>query len=66
MKLELLEKENLELQMKQAELQKAADNANNLKDAVDALRETADKVAKYELSIELYKKKMEDFSNLKR
>jgi protein HOOK3 len=66
LKVELLEKEILELQTKQVDLQKAADEANHLKDEVDALRETADKVAKYELTIESYKKKMEDFSDLRR
>ncbi|XP_014219490.1 protein Hook homolog 3 [Copidosoma floridanum] len=66
LKVELLEKEISELQMKQMDLQKAADAANHLKDEVDALRETADKVAKYELTIESYKKKMEDFSDLRR
>ena len=33
---------------------------------MDALRETADKVAKYEQTIESYKKKMEDLSDLRR
>lgn len=66
LKVELLEKEVLELQSKQEDLQKAADEANYLKDEVDVLRETADKVTKYELTIESYKKKMEDMGDLKR
>ncbi|XP_015599501.1 protein Hook homolog 3 [Cephus cinctus] len=66
LKVELLEKEVLELQSKQEDLQKAAEESNRLKDEVDALRETADKVDKYELTIESYKKKMEDLSDLKR
>ncbi|XP_033340119.1 hook microtubule tethering protein [Megalopta genalis] len=66
LKVELLEKEVLELQSKQEDLQKAADEANNLKDEIDALKETADKVSKYELTIESYKKKMEDLSDLRR
>ncbi|EZA57765.1 hypothetical protein DMN91_003036 [Ooceraea biroi] len=66
LKVELLEKEVLELQSRQEDLQKAADEANHLKDELDALRETADKVAKYEIMIESYKKKMEDMSDLKR
>lgn len=66
LKVELLEKEVLELQSRQEDLQKAADEANHLKDEVDALRETTDKVAKYEIMIESYKKKLEDFSDLKR
>ncbi|XP_012263739.2 protein Hook homolog 3 [Athalia rosae] len=66
LKVELLEKEVLELQSRQEDLQKAADKANHLKDEVDALRETADKVTKYELTIDSYKKKMEDLSDLRR
>ncbi|XP_071571680.1 protein Hook homolog 3 [Temnothorax nylanderi] len=66
LKVELLEKEVLELQSRQEDLQKAADEANHLKDEVDALRENTDKVAKYEITIESYKKKMEDMSDLKR
>ena len=66
LKVELLEKEVLELQSRQEDLQKAAEEANHLKDEIDALRETADKVAKYELTIESYKKKMEDLSDLRR
>ena len=37
-----------------------------LKDEVDILRETADKATKYEATIESYKKKLEDMSDLKR
>lgn len=66
LKVELLEKEMLELQSRQEDLQKAADEANHLKDEVDALRETTDKVTKYEIMIESYKKKMEDLIDLKR
>ncbi|XP_076245826.1 hook microtubule tethering protein [Calliopsis andreniformis] len=66
LKVELLEKEVLELQSRQEDLQKAAEEANHLKDEIDALRETADKVSKYELTIESYKKKMEDLSDLRR
>lgn len=63
---ESLEKEIFELQSKQEELQKIADEANALKDEIDALRETADKVVKYELTIDSYKKKLEDMSDLRR
>lgn len=66
LKVELLEKEVFELQSKQDELQKIAEESNHLKDEIDALRETADKATKYELTIESYKKKMEDLSDLKR
>ncbi|XP_034945483.1 protein Hook homolog 3 [Chelonus insularis] len=66
LKVELLEKEFSDLQLKYDELQKIAEKANDLKDEVDALRETADKVTKYELTIESYKKKMEDLVDLRR
>lgn len=66
LKVELMEKEILELRSKHEELQKNADEANNLKDEIDALRETADRAVKYEATIESYKKKMEDLSDLRR
>ncbi len=65
-KLEDLEKNLEESTAKEAELQGLADQARQLKDEVDILRETADKVAKYEASIESYKKKMEELADLKR
>ena len=65
-KVELLEKQADESQAKEAELQKLADQAIKLKDEVDILRETADKAAKYEATIESYKKKMEELSDLRR
>ncbi|XP_011310305.1 protein Hook homolog 3 [Fopius arisanus] len=66
LKVELLEKEVFELQSKQEELQKVAEESNQLKDEIDALKETADKAIKYEQTIESYKKKMEDLSDLRR
>ncbi|XP_015116796.1 protein Hook homolog 3 [Diachasma alloeum] len=66
LKVELLEKEVFELQSKQEELQKVAEESNQLKDEIDALKETADKATKYEQTIESYKKKMEDLSDLRR
>ena len=47
-------------------MQKLADQALKLKDELDILRETADKVAKYEATIDSYKKKLEDLGDLKR
>ena len=55
-----------ESEEKVAELQKLADQARALKDEVDILRETSEKVGKYEGIIETYKKKMEEMGDLKR
>lgn len=66
MKVEMQEKELLELQSKLEEVQKMADEAQHLKDEVDVLRETADKLTKYEATIASYKKKLEEFVDLKR
>ncbi|KAJ9584697.1 hypothetical protein L9F63_020958, partial [Diploptera punctata] len=66
MKVEILEKEVFELQSKLEELQKTANEARHLKDEVDILRETADKATKYEATIASYKKKLEEFGDLKR
>jgi len=51
---------------KHADLQKLADQSRTLKDEVDILRETSDKVTKYESIIETYKKKLEEMGDLKR
>eukprot|EP00088_Acartia_fossae_P044809 TRINITY_DN4781_c1_g1_i5.p1 TRINITY_DN4781_c1_g1~~TRINITY_DN4781_c1_g1_i5.p1 ORF type:complete len:676 (-),score=232.76 TRINITY_DN4781_c1_g1_i5:383-2410(-) len=51
---------------KQADLQKLADQSRTLKDEVDILRETSEKVTKYEGIIETYKKKLEEMGDLKR
>jgi len=55
-----------ESEEKVVELQKLADQARSLKDEVDILRETSEKVGKYEGIIETYKKKMEEMGDLKR
>jgi len=55
-----------EQEEKMTELQKLADQSRTLKDEVDILRETSDKVAKYEGIIETYKKKLEEMGDLKR
>ena len=65
-KIEDLEKNLEESNAKEVELQKAADQARSLKDEVDILRETSDKVAKYEATIESYKKKLEEVGDVKR
>jgi len=51
---------------KLTELQKLADQSRALKDEVDILRETSDKVVKYEATIDTYKKKLEEMGDLKR
>ncbi|XP_049781741.1 protein Hook homolog 3-like [Schistocerca cancellata] len=65
-KVELQEKEHLEMQAKIEDLQKMADEAQHLKDEVDILRETADMVGKYEATIESYKKRLEEVGDLRR
>jgi len=65
-KLEELEGRLEESEEKVTELQKLADQARALKDEVDILRETSDKVGKYEGIIETYKKKLDEMGDLKR
>lgn len=60
------EKELADLKMKLDELHKSATEARHLKDEVDILRETADKVEKYEATLHSYKKKLEETGDLKR
>ncbi|KAK6631025.1 hypothetical protein RUM44_003197 [Polyplax serrata] len=66
LKSEAQERDLLELQAKVEELQIHADEARHLKDEIDVLKETADKVGKYEATIESYKRKLEELSDLKR
>lgn len=65
-KVEELEKAIEESSSREAELQVLADQARRLKDEVDILRETSDKVDKYEGTIEKMQKKMEEMADLKR
>uniref|UniRef100_A0A2R5L4R5 Protein hook n=1 Tax=Ornithodoros turicata TaxID=34597 RepID=A0A2R5L4R5_9ACAR len=65
-KVELQEKEILNLQEKNEELHRAVNEAQSLRDELDVLRHTSDKVGHYEATIETYKKKLEDLSDLKR
>ncbi|XP_059489712.1 protein Hook homolog 3 isoform X2 [Neocloeon triangulifer] len=65
-KVKLVEKENLDTKTRLVELQQAADEARLLKDELDVAREAADQAAKYEAAIETYKKKLEEFSDLRR
>ncbi len=65
LKLEIQEKEMAELQTKFDRLQQAAAEARHLKDEVDILREDADKVQKLEATVESYRKRLEELSELK-
>ncbi|XP_073996217.1 protein Hook homolog 3-like [Rhodnius prolixus] len=66
LKLEHQEREMLDLQTKLEDLQRAALDARQLKDELDVLRETADKVVKYEATLQSYKKKLEEAGDVKR
>lgn len=65
-KADLLDRENQELQTRNEELQRLADEARSLKDEVDALREMSERAVVYEGTMETYKKKLEELSDLKR
>lgn len=60
------EKQILSLQEKVAELQLAADATSRLKDEVDALSESADKLQALEITVASYKKKLEDYADIKK
>ena len=64
-KVELQEKELLELQQKNEDLSSLAEEARTLKDEMDVLRHTSDKVSKYEQTIETLKKRLDEMSDLK-
>lgn len=63
---EVLELKNQEVQTKNEELQQLADQARTLKDEVDVLREMSERAVVYEGTMETYKKKLEELSDLKR
>lgn len=65
-KVENQQKEIIDLQQKNDELQRLAEESQAMKDELDVLRHTSDKVSVYEATIESYKKKLEDMSDLKR
>ncbi|XP_014288610.1 protein Hook homolog 3 [Halyomorpha halys] len=66
LKTEEQEREISELEIKVDEAAKTAIEARQLKDELDILRETADKADKYEATLNLYKKKLEETGDLKR
>ncbi|XP_054720909.1 protein Hook homolog 3-like [Uloborus diversus] len=65
-KVESQQKEIIDLQQKNEELQRLAEESQSMKDELDVLRHTSDKVNVYEATIESYKKKLEDMSDLKK
>ncbi|XP_035212323.1 protein Hook homolog 3-like, partial [Stegodyphus dumicola] len=65
-KVENQKKEIVDLQQKNEELQRLAEESQSMKDELDVLRHTSDKINVYEATIESYKKKLEDMSDLKR
>ena len=63
---EILEKELMELRLKNEDLQRKAKDARALKDELDIMRHVSDKVEKYEQLIGIYKNKLEEMFDLKR
>uniref|UniRef100_A0A8C5GWZ6 Calponin-homology (CH) domain-containing protein n=1 Tax=Gouania willdenowi TaxID=441366 RepID=A0A8C5GWZ6_GOUWI len=63
---EELEKEILDVKSQNEELTSLADEAQSLKDEMDVLRHSSDKVSKLEGIVEHYKKKLEDIGLLRR
>lgn len=64
-KSEMIAKDYAEMKQKNVELLAIADEARSLKDEVDVLRHTSEQVSKYESSIESYKKKLDELSDLR-
>ncbi|XP_076742534.1 protein Hook homolog 3 isoform X4 [Maylandia zebra] len=63
---EELEKELLDVKSQNEDLTSLADEAQSLKDEIDVLRHSSDKVSKLEGTVEHYKKKLEDMGLLRR
>ncbi|XP_062411213.1 protein Hook homolog 3 isoform X1 [Sardina pilchardus] len=63
---EELEKELMELRGQNEDLTSLADEAQSLKDEMDVLRHSSDKVSKLEGMVDSYKKKLEDMGDLRR
>jgi len=66
MKSQQQEKEIMMLQLKIDELTKASSELSHIKDEVDILREANEKSKIYETQLATYKKKLEDYNDLKR
>ncbi|XP_037340405.2 protein Hook homolog 3 isoform X2 [Pungitius pungitius] len=63
---EELEKELADVKLQNEDLASLADEAQSLKDEMDVLRHSSDKVSKLEGTVEHYKKKLEDIGLLRR
>ncbi|XP_031726848.1 protein Hook homolog 2 isoform X1 [Anarrhichthys ocellatus] len=63
---EILEREVLDLQLRNEELTSLAQEAQALKDEMDILRHTSDRVNQLEAVVETYKRKLEDLGDLRR
>nr|XP_020511311.2 protein Hook homolog 2 isoform X3 [Labrus bergylta] len=63
---EILEREVTELQLRNEELTSLAQEAQNLKDEMDILRHSSDRVNQLEALVETYKRKLEDLGDLRR
>lgn len=65
-KLELVEKEVLQLRLLNESLQRKAKETQYLQDELDVHKHSQDKILKYEQKLDIYQKKIEEFANLKR
>ncbi|XP_029014395.1 protein Hook homolog 2 isoform X2 [Betta splendens] len=63
---EILEREVSNLQQRNDELTSLAQEAQNLKDEMDVLRHSSDRVNQLEALVETYKRKLEDLGDLRR
>uniref|UniRef100_A0A8C9TMQ3 Hook microtubule tethering protein 2 n=1 Tax=Scleropages formosus TaxID=113540 RepID=A0A8C9TMQ3_SCLFO len=63
---DLLERELSELQRRNEELSSLAQEAQSLKDEMDVLRHSSDRVGRLEALVETYKRKLEDLGHLRR
>ncbi|TMS14698.1 Protein Hook-like protein 2 [Larimichthys crocea] len=63
---EILEREVTELQLRNEELTSLAQEAQALKDEMDILRHSSDRVNQLETLVETYKRKLEDLGDLRR
>uniref|UniRef100_UPI003AAC40A1 protein Hook homolog 2 isoform X2 n=1 Tax=Centroberyx gerrardi TaxID=166262 RepID=UPI003AAC40A1 len=63
---EILEREVVDLQQRNEELTSLAQEAQTLKDEMDILRHSSDRVSRLEALVETYKRKLEDLGDLRR
>ncbi|KAM6956895.1 protein Hook homolog 2 [Aplochiton taeniatus] len=63
---EVLEREVVDLQRRNEDLTSLAQETQNLKDEMDILRHSSDRVSRLEALVETYKRKLEDLGDLRR